>query len=144
MSLLIAIIRSIYFWYCLYWFAKCKWEVEQWFSCFECFSFFFALFKKMQSLKQKCQTYVLGQFLRGTHSIEVPGLSQLLELGLTELELSHRCLVSQSILQVVAMMTIANIPKLPILHFLINLSENHTWICCKMGYIQRQLDRFSN
>ena len=42
------------------------------------------------------------------------------------------------------MMTIANIPKLPILPFLINLSENHTWICFKMGYIQRQLDRFSN
>ena len=142
------IIRSIYFWYCLYLFAKWKWEVEQWFSCFECFSFFFALFKKMQSLKQKCQTYVLGQFLRGTHSIEVPagvpGLSQLLELGLTELELSHRCLVSQSISQLVAMKIMANIPKLPILPFLINLSENHTWICFKMGYIQRQLDRFSN
>ena len=35
--------------------------------------------------------------------MEVPGLSQLLELGLTELELSHRCLVSQSILQLVTM-----------------------------------------
>ena len=91
------IFRSIYFWYCLYLFAICKWEVEHWFSCFEWFSFFFALFKKSKVWSKN----VLGQFLKGSHSMEVPGLSQLLELGLTELELSHRCLVLQSILQLV-------------------------------------------
>ena len=63
-------------------------------------SHFSLLFLKKSKVWSK---NVLGQFLKGSHSMEVPGLSQLLELGLTELELSHRCLVSQSILQLVTM-----------------------------------------
>ena len=54
------IIRSIYFWYCLYLFAKCKWEVEQWFSCFEWFPFFFALFKKDAKFEAKTSNLCPG------------------------------------------------------------------------------------
>ena len=140
------IIRSIYFWYCLYLFAICKWEVEQWFSCFEWFSFFFALFKKSKVWSKNVKLMSWANFWEAATLWRFPGSPSYLSLDSLSLNFPivawfHNLFCSwwQWL-----MMTIANIPKLPILPFLINLSENHTWICFKMGYIQRQQDRFSN
>ena len=141
------IIRRIYFWYCLYLFAICKWEVEQWFSCFKWFSFFFARFKKKNKVWSKnVKLMSWANFWEAATLWRFPGSPSYLSLDSLSLNFPivawfHNLFCSwwQWL-----MMTIANIPKLPILPFLINLSENHTWICFKMGYIQRQLDRFSN